>query len=479
MESIFCESPVIILNSAWVHYIASASYINLYSHNVKVTPELKARWINFHQSFSYQFSPKLNGVTIENMDDCYILIASTGEMIPLYIQVPCNKCVLCRKRKTSEWKFRAVCENATSTSEPLFITLTYNQEHLPSIGIYKEEIQLFLKRIRRNLDRMNVEHHLRYFACGEYGHNSQRPHYHMILWNFPDKFTNLFQKLKVIEDAWRAVVTDEEGNILYNEDGSPVTESIGFCYVKPLTFGGIEYVMKYMKKAHTPPTGMNPCFFLSSRREGGIGAKYAKSLMQFYRDNPQCTTISCRDPFTGKLHERESLPSYFKRLYFPSVSQYFPKLVTDSYKKLCHSIKMYNEINYILMSRQVFPDGRSIADMYQPYHYLQDDIDMLKIYNFVGKYYHPHVGDYKHLWKLSSDKLVEMMHDYSIQSIHCKNILKVCVDDVNTYRQLDDAKHRLQSAMYAKFDGRPKQDIKELKEHEFYLLEKEYMKEIL
>ena len=76
---------------------------------------------------------------------------------------------LCRKKKSTEWSFRATCENVYSTSQPLFITLTYNNNNLPKHGVFKEEIQLFLKRLRIRLDRKGFKHELRYFAVSEYG----------------------------------------------------------------------------------------------------------------------------------------------------------------------------------------------------------------------------------------------------------------------------------------------------------------------
>lgn len=76
--------------------------------------------------------------------------------------------------------FRATCENVFSESIPLFLTLTYNNENLPKHGVFKEEVQLFLKRLRISLDRLHYKHNLRYFACAEYGSKSKRPHYHML-----------------------------------------------------------------------------------------------------------------------------------------------------------------------------------------------------------------------------------------------------------------------------------------------------------
>lgn len=63
-----------------------------------------------------------------------------------------------------------------------FVTLTYNDEHLPSDGsLSPETLQLWLKRFRRAIAPVQV----RYFAVGEYGDKTQRPHYHLALFGYP------------------------------------------------------------------------------------------------------------------------------------------------------------------------------------------------------------------------------------------------------------------------------------------------------
>ena len=135
----------------------------------------------------------------------------------MYMQVPCGKCVLCRSKKATEWSFRATCETVYSTSIPLFVTLTYNNRNLPEHGVFKEELQLFMKRLRIRLDRLNYKHNIRYFACSEYGSRSKRPHYHMILWNFPREgsLQNIWNVTKLIEKCWSKIVD-------YDQTGKPV-----------------------------------------------------------------------------------------------------------------------------------------------------------------------------------------------------------------------------------------------------------------
>lgn len=66
-------------------------------------------------------------------------------------------------------------------SDAAFVTLTYSDDTLAysEMGyptLCKRDLQLFLKRLRKSLGRK-----FRYYACGEYGENTERPHYHLAL----------------------------------------------------------------------------------------------------------------------------------------------------------------------------------------------------------------------------------------------------------------------------------------------------------
>lgn len=329
MQTINCEHPVILINPVLKKNIHR--YRQYYMRD-KLFVLTKYMANLYRWSFPYQiFSVKRSGVTLQNMDS-YYFCESDGTIVPMYIVVPCNKCPICRDKKSKSWSFRAVCENKYSTSQPLFLTLTYNPEHLPVCGIFKEEIQLFMKRLRRSLDRKNITHNIRYFACGEYGTKSGRPHYHLIFWNFPDVGT-LYDKLHLIESAWRLPTGK------YNSDGSPITSSIGFAYCVPCEHGAITYVMKYMRKQGKIPYGKNPLFFLSSRKNGGIGAQFARETMQFYRDNPHVTSMSVLDPYSNQIFESE-MPLYYKTIIFPTDSRIISKNIRDTFEMLLTALSL-------------------------------------------------------------------------------------------------------------------------------------------
>jgi hypothetical protein len=60
----------------------------------------------------------------------------------------------------------------------VFSTLTYDDAHLPPT-LSTREVTLWLKRLRKSLGPARP---IRFFASGEYGEQTHRPHYHAILY---------------------------------------------------------------------------------------------------------------------------------------------------------------------------------------------------------------------------------------------------------------------------------------------------------
>lgn len=79
------------------------------------------------------------------------------------------------------WALR-MCHENKYWEESCYLTLTYDDEHLPINGnLQKRDVQLFLKRIRKDIEPRKIK----YFACGEYGEKFGRPHYHLIIFGLP------------------------------------------------------------------------------------------------------------------------------------------------------------------------------------------------------------------------------------------------------------------------------------------------------
>lgn len=135
---------------------------------------------------------------------------------PKVMLIPCGQCIGCRIRQREDWTTRIELEARDYPKEQVwFITLTYDDDHVPGMIVKTgeimrkvqytwkpgekrpesvqillyEDIQKFLKRLRKA-----YRGKLRYFVAGEYGEQTARPHYHMILYGWePTDLENLYK----------------------------------------------------------------------------------------------------------------------------------------------------------------------------------------------------------------------------------------------------------------------------------------------
>jgi len=147
------------------------------------------------------------------------------------MEVACGQCLGCRLDRSRTWAMRIVHESSLY-DDNCFITLTYDPEHLPRDGsLNKKHFQDFMKRLRKRFP----DRRIRYYHCGEYGDQLERPHYHACLFNlqFPDldpvgfaaDDSPLFTS-KILEDTWGK----------------------GFVTVGDLTFESAAYCARYILK---------------------------------------------------------------------------------------------------------------------------------------------------------------------------------------------------------------------------------------
>lgn len=92
----------------------------------------------------------------------------------------CGQCLPCRLNRRRIWTHRIILE-ASQYADNTFVTLTY-EEPPENNSVNPRDTQLFLKRLRTNIEPQKV----RYFLVGEYGDETQRPHYHAALFGFPN-----------------------------------------------------------------------------------------------------------------------------------------------------------------------------------------------------------------------------------------------------------------------------------------------------
>lgn len=148
------------------------------------------------------------------------------------IKIKCGQCIGCRIDKREEWAVRCYAESKLHR-ENCFITLTYDDDHMPQYGsLNYKDFQLFMKRLRKAVGP------LRFFAVGEYGEKCQRPHFHALLFgfNFPDRV-----KLNSMHSR----------NDLYGSEQLEALWGKGFVSIGELTYESARYCAVYTTKKVT------------------------------------------------------------------------------------------------------------------------------------------------------------------------------------------------------------------------------------
>lgn len=198
------------------------------------------------------------------------------------IQVPCGKCGFCLANKRADWSQRLMVEWKQHYSSS-FTTLTYANPHLVwrngQSQLEKKHLQLWFKRVRK------AGYKFRYFAVGEYGSQTYRPHYHVLIFgDVPEE---------VIRKSW------DYGEI---HIGQVSGDSVGYC---------TKYVINSkhynMKRNRAPP------FSIMSRKPG-IGQSYlTPAMIKWHKSGRKNYML-----IDGK---KRRLPRYYKEKIFSKIDR--------------------------------------------------------------------------------------------------------------------------------------------------------------
>lgn len=186
---------------------------------------------------------------------------------------------MCRIAHAREWSTRILHEMEYH-HKSVFITLTYDDKHLPSFASLDiKELQKFWKRLRKKIDPVKIM----YYACGEYGDEKSRPHYHAIVFGL-----SLSEDDQIsIQAAWPN----------------------GSIYCGTVTYDSARYVADYIQKKYSghkaeevyDKTNRERPFSVMSR---GIGRKYLTEHNLELLQNP---TITIHGAQVG-------IPRYYQKL---------------------------------------------------------------------------------------------------------------------------------------------------------------------
>lgn len=233
------------------------------------------------------------------------------------ICVPCGKCPFCAATRRADWATRLEYEARLHLTKK-FVTLTYANPHLKwNHGVpqlCKRDLQLWFKRIRKT----GVA--IRYYAVGEYGTTTLRPHYHVIL------FGNVGDD--VIRSAW----------------------PLGQVHIGTVTQASIAYTLGYVVYAKDWKFLKNrvPAFNVMSRRPG-LGSNYlSPAMLEWHKSD--------RKNYVLIDGQKRHLPRFYKTKIFSKID-----LVRISVRSQKETFKKM--VDYIRHPRR--------AKMADPYHYYQ------------------------------------------------------------------------------------------------------------
>lgn len=171
--------------------------------------------------------------------------------VSLMLDVPCGKCIYCRKSYASQWRARLLIDYRTYPKKnAIFVTFTIAPEHYGMCDEPYYYMRHFLDRYRKKYKQS-----LRYFFITEKGEQNGRLHFHGILYDVCGSFYEL-KKLWKYGIIW-----------------------IGWC-----NDATCNYILKYLTKSYN--SEFKPRIYTSP----GVGKYYlTEEKLQYHYDNENNT----------------------------------------------------------------------------------------------------------------------------------------------------------------------------------------------
>lgn len=154
------------------------------------------------------------------------------------LQLPCGQCVGCRLERSRQWATRCMHE-ASLYRNNMFITLTYNNKHLPADrSLNYDDFQRFMKRFRKHykgIEERDGKRAIRFYMAGEYGEQYGRPHFHACIFNFSFDDKKVFKRTP-------------SGSTIYTSEKLSALWPFGYASIGDVNFQSAAYVARYIMK---------------------------------------------------------------------------------------------------------------------------------------------------------------------------------------------------------------------------------------
>lgn len=391
---IACEHPVVIQHPHIVNYFYQADFLTLDGSIIVLDKHVIA-----HDVYSYV--KRLVPRTVTDIKK-YYAVTSDGEALPLFIEVPCNRCKVCSAKKINviSQQFEFELKENYPGCENLFVTLTYARTPLCNC-VCKRHLQLYIKRVRRYVAKLATPDDakkIKVIYSSEYGkRNTKRPHYHLIFMHFPlYKMGFSPQALKLFEYCWswcsnykmKYAVPFEKYTInkymKLSDDAQRHYDKYvrGFVKVKRVMDGNIgKYVAKYVSKG-SDDLGRAKTFFRKSKNLG---------MSFFLREIKPQLLSNKKNLFTytdlnNKTRDDAHVCSYFLSKLYPTLSRKIPLLIRQCYRAmrldysmLCKYAQKLRTIRHSMCDFIKMVNDVPLFDSMLPITEQQDDFRLFKM----------------------------------------------------------------------------------------------------
>ena len=427
-----CQSPVLILSSKAYEYSLNCDCYFVDGHKFFINAHQKSDILSGEKVSKVLGLPYVQNITkkdgwtdaqfcaarhrLDNFLNDSFFLSNNGECHPIWEFVPCGHCDACLNKKLTSYLQRAEFAYQECKSDCYFVTLTYNDCHLPKDGQpCRRDVQLFFKRLRKCFSDATIK----YVYASEQG-KLGRTHYHTVIYGLPvlDKNEPRQRYLinKYIQYCWREPERLNGRYMSFKEYIKKYPKA--FCQPKgydskqygfpnvELIDGGkvVSYVLKYaFKDSFRSGEDQNVNNFKSVSSNLGLG--FLQPFVKFIKSSPDGKFSYA--PFDNPTNIKSvSLCGYYLKKLFPSKSELIPADFRKSY------FNVHYLANYIYNHPLATPSLKSGA--MSTLIYLTQRFPIMPLFNYTYESYKP-----KHLTDVAINTTFDNLRDDCVALAQC------------------------------------------------------------
>ena len=195
-----------------------------------------------------------------------------------------------------------------------YIDNNYGFTHSDCVPLlYYPDVQRFIKRLRKQITTLFKDEKIRYYAIGEYGTSSYRPHWHILLFTKSVAVTNWLQ-----QSFYKNTVLSKEHRTI---NGSTILDSLwqyGSCTIDKTDGKASGYISNYVVGTSVLPKILSRIAPQKTFHSVRFGCPYTKSEIRDFllgRNYERFSKIEYVDPSDNTLQSRPLWRSYYSPFF--------------------------------------------------------------------------------------------------------------------------------------------------------------------